>query len=301
MEHLEPEPRQPLAKWINQSARTLPEAGIETEIHWVPGHSGIPEYEEADRQANLAREGRRSGPVRDRVHTSAANRARRSAEGKTAAKTEWEADNCSKHHGYRLKSKAGSKRPIPKNSVKPLVARYYQLKSGHAPVGTYQKRFGYREDDKCWWCGGGGRTTAQMREYLFCHCSRWKDQQKMLWKEVGKATGWGAGRCRHVQVSKLLSMQKCDDAVMDFLAATDVRSPHPKWPEESEPVGNGQRSESRRALLDFIPFPLYYISRLFFSDAFFCQMGTTGSRGGAPPSNRPARRRRGLRDCHTLS
>ena len=29
--------------------------------------------------------------------------------------------------------------------------------------------------------------------------------------------------------------------------------------------------------------------------------GTTGSRSGAPPSSRPARRRRGLRGCHTLS
>jgi hypothetical protein len=33
----------------------------------------------------------------------------------------------------------------------------------------------------------------------------------------------------------------------------------------------------------------------------FILLGTTGSRSGAPPSNRQARRRRGLRDCHTLS
>jgi len=40
-EHLEPGPEQPLARWINWSARTLCEAGIETQIHWVPGHTGI--------------------------------------------------------------------------------------------------------------------------------------------------------------------------------------------------------------------------------------------------------------------
>jgi hypothetical protein len=92
---------------------------------------------------------------------------------RTAAKAKWEADNCTKHYGYRLKGKAGSKRPVPMTSVKPLAARFYRLKSGHAPTGPYVKRFRYREDDMCWWCGGG---AVQTREHLFRHCSRWKDQ-----------------------------------------------------------------------------------------------------------------------------
>ena len=88
--------------------------------------------------------------MRERVYTSAANRNRRISEAKTAAKAKWEADKCSKHHGYRLKGKAESKRPIPMNRVKPLVARFYRLKSGLMPVGMYLKWFGHRDNDKCW-------------------------------------------------------------------------------------------------------------------------------------------------------
>jgi len=160
------------------------------------------------------------------------------SEVQTVAMAEWEAEKCSKHHGYRLKGKAGSKRPIPMNGVKPLAARFYKLKSGQAPVATYLHWVGHRDNDKCW-LSGSRSWTAQTREHLFHHCSRWKDQQETLWIEVGKATEWRAGRCRHLEVSELLSIEKCDKAVMDFLAATDVRKFPPK-------TGGGARAGRQR-------------------------------------------------------
>jgi hypothetical protein len=45
---------------------------------------------------------------------------------------------------------------------------------------------------------------------------------------VKKETGWKAGRCRHVQVSELFSMEQCDQTVMDFQATTEVGKFPPK-------------------------------------------------------------------------
>jgi hypothetical protein len=61
-----------------------------------------------------------------------------------------------------------------------------------------------------------------MREHLFRHCSVQNDKQNMLWSEVGKAKEWGSGRCQHVKVSELHSIEKCDQAVTGFVPATDV-------------------------------------------------------------------------------
>jgi len=83
---------------------------------------------------------------------------------------------------------------------------------------------GHREDDKCWWCGGGGGgTVAQTLEHLFRHCSRRRDQQRAFWKAEGKPTSGNAGRCRHVQISELFSVEEGDRVVMDFQAATEVK------------------------------------------------------------------------------
>jgi len=104
-------------------------------------------------------------------------------------------------------------------SVKSLATLLYRLMCGHAPTVVYLKQFGHREDNKCWWCRV---TGAQTWEHPFRHCSQCRDQQKALCKAVGKVTGWNAGRCRHMQVSELCSMEECDPAVMDFLAGTDI-------------------------------------------------------------------------------
>ena len=63
---------------------------------------------------------------------------------------------------------------------------------------------------------------SQTREHLVHHCSRWRVHQRELWKAVRKVTGWRGGRCRHVKIPELFSLEECDQALIDILAATEV-------------------------------------------------------------------------------
>jgi len=287
--HLKPAPGQRLATRINRRVWNLLAHSIATKIHWVPEHFRIHGNAQADRQANLARDASGSTVIKPQCN-SAPNWARRISEGRSAAKVEWEADKCSKHFSHRLKGKAGTKRPIPMTSVKLLAARFYQLKSRHAPTGVYLKRFGHRDDYECWWCGG---TVAQMREHLFRHCSRWKDQQKTLWRTVGQTTGWKVGRCRHMQISELFTIEECDQAVKDFLVATEVGIFPPKTRSGIEQAEGLEARGRRWRQRDYTILSFILSCHLCLSLTFHLTAGTKGSGGGAAPSSRLARRQRG--------
>jgi len=129
----EPGARRQLAMTINRRSQALFAHGITTEIHWVPGHSGIPRNKDADCQANLARDATGDTFI-ERPHTSALNRARRILEGRSAARAKWEVEKCSKHFSYRINGKTGTKRPVPMTSMKSLASRFSGLKCGHAPT-----------------------------------------------------------------------------------------------------------------------------------------------------------------------
>jgi len=134
--HLGPALWYQLARRINRRVQALLAHGNATEIHSVPGHSDILRNEKADRQGNLTRDAGGSTAI-ERPYTSASNTARQIAEGRSAAKAEWEADNCRNHFSRSHKGKTGIKRPVPMTRVKSLATRFYRLMCRHTPTGVY--------------------------------------------------------------------------------------------------------------------------------------------------------------------
>jgi hypothetical protein len=111
--------------------------------------------------------------------------------------------------------------PIPAK-IKRTAARFYQLKSGHALIGTHLKRISSRPSDNCWWCYPSGDCGVQQtREHLLENCSRWKDAQRLLWSGILSVTG---RKRRPMAIRQIFTDERSSEAIISFLKATDVGS-----------------------------------------------------------------------------
>ena len=108
--------------------------------------------------------------------------------------------------------------PTPAKASKSVASRFYQLRTGHALVGSYLKKIGKRVSDTCWWCDR--RVKQSLASICFKSCKKWKSQQAILWVDVRKKTKKREGQ---VQISGLFVEEKCSPAVLDFLRSTGVR------------------------------------------------------------------------------
>jgi len=100
-------------------------------------------------------------------------------------------------------------------STKRLASRFYQIKTGQCLTGQYLNLTTSQPTPRCWWC----RYAVQTREHLFRECPEWKRQQKGLWAELKRETGKRKDRWK---VRDILADKRCVQAVLDFLATTDV-------------------------------------------------------------------------------
>ena len=141
---------------------------------------------------------------------------RKTTESRSRAVTDWIRDHIRAERRYKPPPD-GKMRKNLRRERKEAAARYFQLLSGHAAIGSFlAERTGSVPSSECWWCGSGKR---QSRHHLFIECRQWTPEIKKLWKEVGKACEWKHPR---PTVRLLFNDDRATPAVLDFLRDTRV-------------------------------------------------------------------------------
>jgi ribonuclease HI len=219
----DPGPGQKYAILARQHIRALRRArpSITIEIRWCPAHKGVPGNEKADEWAKLAAEepeargverlqrGARPAPL----PRSLAHIKREISTKKWDEARQW----AGKHISSKKYKMPCTQQPdkVVAGSNKRVASRFYQIKTGHCLTGEYLEWTKSWVSAQCWWC----RCEKQTREHVFKNCGRWKEQQKVLWKEVWKETERGK---RRFAIRDLLADDRCSKAVLDFLSTTEV-------------------------------------------------------------------------------
>jgi len=228
----EPGPGQILALRTMNWTDALATKNIQVEYRWVPAHKGIEGNEEADQQATKAAykhcgsytETQNPLPFLDDI--SFAHISRRLTEEKwEESKEEIKTMGQKSKHSYRydLVKRGGNSAVM--EARKTIVARFYQLKSGHALIAKYLLQIGKRRDMKCWWCG----HEYQTRDHRFKWCKRWKQEQRRLWVDGQEGEKGYEGVEKVLKKPKIslpmslvFAEEKCSQALMDLLSRTDV-------------------------------------------------------------------------------
>lgn len=114
--------------------------------------------------------------TRNEQFTSLSHLHRRTKELKSKEKTEWIKATVGNRPGYIIPTHQ-KPNPLVLASSKRITTRYYQLKTGHAVIGSHMKHIKSLEHDACWWCDAEERQTVH---HLFKECQRWRQEREIL-------------------------------------------------------------------------------------------------------------------------
>lgn len=159
------------------------------------------------------REGLKKLPKEENF-TSLAHLHRKTKETKTKETRKWLEQSLEERQNCTLPT---TKNPDPKaiKAPKRLTTRSYQLKIGHAVIGSHLKRINPIEDDRCWWCRDGERQTVG---HLLKFCKRWRRQREELAKKIKKNLWY------HIDLGHMFQDITSTERILEFLKSTEVRN-----------------------------------------------------------------------------
>ena len=222
MRHTQPGPGQALVIQAHAIAKRLHARGCQTTIQWVPGHAGIEGNKRADQAAKQAAS---KPPGRGPREISLAFTCRAQTEAIIAQRQRW----LNKELGQRSQQGQRTYRPQrnwrldPAAAIAPkhLASRYFQLKSGHAAIGTYLHRIQVREDATCEGCGISRETI----HHLLFECREWRHQRNRLYKGLETDGVLRPTTAEEYPQGRLLGEPRATRALLRFLASTSIALP----------------------------------------------------------------------------
>ena len=219
IQNLRSGPGQWLARRIHEQTKNLQDLGITVEIRWAPGHEGIEGNDRADEAAKQA--AKNGKHCRERFASLAYIRGliteRKGKESRIWFSKEHRSRKLESRETYKLTHTNNGLNEVAARTRKSRASQYYQLKSGHAFIGSYLYKIKKANDDRCNNCWGAYRQTVR---HLMLECRKWRRERDIMWrqaKENGSRLHKGT-----TSIKDLFSDVKITRAILQYLEDTRI-------------------------------------------------------------------------------
>ena len=185
----------------------------------MPGHSGVEGNEQADQAAKRAAI-KPVGPGFEGLSLAYIRRV--CTEARRKAVEDWARENAvqgahRRERAYRMPRGWGLDK-VAARASKRLASRYYQLKTGHAPIGTYLHRIKARDSPECRTCGAPQETVS----HVLFDCRGRRGPRRVLYKGLVDAGVPLPTAAEDSPEARLFSEPKATPALLQFVGSADL-------------------------------------------------------------------------------